>query len=80
VNDQSLVELNYAQLLAMADNGGNCGGIAVEIASPVAAQKKYDPGATDREINIGNIMPIAGQPRPMPRSERLTPRISRSQR
>ena len=31
------------------------GGIAAVIASPVAAQKKYDPGATDREIKIGNI-------------------------
>ena len=25
-----------------------------------AAQKKYDPGATDSEIKIGNIMPYSG--------------------
>src|SRR4030081_3391313 len=27
---------------------------------PAAAQKKYDPGATDSEIKIGNIMPYSG--------------------
>jgi hypothetical protein len=26
----------------------------------VAAEKKYDPGATDSEIKIGNIMPYSG--------------------
>ena len=26
----------------------------------VAAEKKYDPGATDNEIKIGNIMPYSG--------------------
>ena len=26
-------------------------------ANPAAAEKKYDPGATDNEIKIGNIMP-----------------------
>ncbi len=29
-------------------------------ADPAAAQKKYDPGATDSEIKIGNIMPYSG--------------------
>jgi branched-chain amino acid transport system substrate-binding protein len=29
-------------------------------ANPAAAQKKYDPGVTDREIKIGNIMPYSG--------------------
>jgi branched-chain amino acid transport system substrate-binding protein len=29
-------------------------------ANPAAAQKKYDPGATDSEIRIGNIMPYSG--------------------
>jgi branched-chain amino acid transport system substrate-binding protein len=29
-------------------------------AAPAAAQKKYDPGATDSEIRIGNIMPYSG--------------------
>ena len=32
-------------------------GISVQ---PVFAQKKYDPGATDTEIKIGNIMPYSG--------------------
>jgi len=32
----------------------------VLISSPAAAQKKYDPGATDTEIKIGNIMPYTG--------------------
>jgi branched-chain amino acid transport system substrate-binding protein len=35
-------------------------GIAAVAASPVAAQKKYDPGASDGEIKIGNIMPYSG--------------------
>ncbi len=29
-------------------------------ASPVLAQKKYDPGASDKEIKIGNINPYSG--------------------
>src|SRR5437773_7072521 len=28
--------------------------------APAAAQKKYDPGATDAEIKIGNTMPYSG--------------------
>src|SRR6266852_118105 len=35
-------------------------GIAAVVASPVAAQKKYDPGANDSEIKVGNIMPYSG--------------------
>jgi len=35
-------------------------GIAAAVASPVAAQKKYDPGASDSEIKIGNTMPYSG--------------------
>jgi branched-chain amino acid transport system substrate-binding protein len=27
---------------------------------PVAAEKKYDPGASDNEIKVGNIMPYSG--------------------
>ena len=27
---------------------------------PALAQKKYDPGASDTEIKIGNIMPYSG--------------------
>ncbi len=34
-------------------------GLAV-LATPARAQKKYDTGATDREIKIGNIMPYSG--------------------
>src|SRR3977135_2208940 len=32
----------------------------VVASNPAAAQKKYDPGATDSEIRIGNIMPYSG--------------------
>src|SRR5258707_11515092 len=35
-------------------------GIAALVASPVAAQKKYDQGASDKEIKVGNIMPYSG--------------------
>jgi branched-chain amino acid transport system substrate-binding protein len=34
-------------------------GLAVSM-NPAAAQKKYDPGVTDSEIKIGNIMPYSG--------------------
>src|SRR5260221_5622982 len=33
---------------------------AVLIATAASAQKKYDPGASDTEIRIGNIMPYSG--------------------
>ena len=32
----------------------------VLVTAPALAQKKYDPGATDTEIKIGNIMPYSG--------------------
>ena len=32
----------------------------VTLASPALAQKKYDPGASDTEIKVGNIMPYSG--------------------
>jgi branched-chain amino acid transport system substrate-binding protein len=32
----------------------------IAAATPAAAQKKYDPGVTDSEIRIGNIMPYSG--------------------
>jgi branched-chain amino acid transport system substrate-binding protein len=35
-------------------------GLAVATATPASAQKKYDTGATDTEIKIGNIMPYSG--------------------
>ena len=34
--------------------------LAAMPASEAAAQKKYDPGASDTEIKIGNIMPYSG--------------------
>src|SRR5258707_6591593 len=34
--------------------------LAIAVASTANAQKKYDPGATDTEIKIGNIMPYSG--------------------
>ena len=42
-------------LIAAALLGG--GALA---ASPAAAQKKYDPGASDTEIKIGNTNPYSG--------------------
>lgn len=47
----------------MAANRGILLALALALsatANPAAAQKKYDPGATDREIKIGNIMPYSG--------------------
>jgi len=34
--------------------------LAASVATAASAQKKYDPGATDTEIKIGNIMPYSG--------------------
>src|SRR5580658_8741578 len=34
--------------------------LATAVASTAHAQKKYDPGATDTEIKVGNIMPYSG--------------------
>lgn len=34
--------------------------LAVAVAAPASAQKKYDPGASDTEIKIGNINPYSG--------------------
>src|ERR1700743_3147662 len=34
--------------------------LAASLASAANAQKKYDPGATDTEIKIGNIIPLSG--------------------
>src|SRR5213595_2615362 len=33
---------------------------AAALAGPALAQKKYDPGASDTEIKVGNIMPYSG--------------------
>ena len=46
--------LNNVQSLALA------GLLAASMATAASAQKKYDPGATDTEIKVGNIMPYSG--------------------
>ena len=46
--------LNYAMLPAIVL------GLAVAAGGPATAQKKYDTGATDTEIKIGNINPYSG--------------------
>ncbi len=46
--------LDHAKTIALA------GLLATAIAGPASAEKKYDPGATDTEIKIGNIMPYSG--------------------
>jgi hypothetical protein len=38
--------------------------LAVALAAatnPATAQKRYDPGASDTEVKIGNIMPYSGR-------------------
>jgi len=45
--------LSYARSAALA-------GCLVLVASAANAQKKYDPGVTDTEIKVGNIMPYSG--------------------
>ena len=34
--------------------------LVTALAGTASAQKKYDPGATDTEIKVGNIMPYSG--------------------
>src|SRR5438309_5165103 len=34
--------------------------LAAELTSPALAQKKYDPGASDKEIKVGNTNPYSG--------------------
>src|SRR4029077_16876059 len=34
--------------------------VAALVATAASAQKRYDPGASDTEIKIGNIMPYSG--------------------
>jgi ABC-type branched-subunit amino acid transport system substrate-binding protein len=46
--------LSYARTAALAAS------LAIAVASAAHAQKKYDPGATDTEIKVGNIMPYSG--------------------
>jgi branched-chain amino acid transport system substrate-binding protein len=50
----------HHSVLSHAKSLGLAGLLAVALASTASAQKKYDPGATDTEIKIGNIMPYSG--------------------
>ena len=45
---------------ALTTLSGTALALAFALASPVHAQKKYDPGATDAEIKVGNILPYSG--------------------
>ncbi len=46
--------LKHVKSIALA------GLLAASVATAASAQKKYDPGATDTEIKVGNIMPYSG--------------------
>src|SRR5258708_11627536 len=48
------MQMNKRMLLA------SIAGLAVSVAGPALAQKKYDAGATDTEIKIGNTNPYSG--------------------
>src|SRR6267378_3849773 len=50
----------HYRILSHATSAALAGLLAVAFASSANAQKKYDPGATDTEIKIGNIMPYSG--------------------
>ena len=50
----------HYRILKHATSVALAGLLAVAVASAANAQKKYDPGATDTEIKIGNIMPYSG--------------------
>ncbi|MES5481726.1 ABC transporter substrate-binding protein [Bradyrhizobium sp. INPA03-11B] len=49
--------LSYANCVASAALAGL---LTITVAGAANAQKKYDPGATDTEIKVGNIMPYSG--------------------
>jgi branched-chain amino acid transport system substrate-binding protein len=46
--------------LSQAKSVAVAGLFALAVTSAAGAEKKYDPGATDTEIKIGNIMPYSG--------------------
>jgi branched-chain amino acid transport system substrate-binding protein len=50
----------HSHILNRAATIAFTGILAVSLASTAHAQKKYDPGATDTEIKLGNIMPYSG--------------------
>src|ERR1700761_1884323 len=49
-----------SHVLSHAKSAMLAGLLAVAVASSAHAQKRYDPGVTDTEIKIGNIMPYSG--------------------
>src|ERR1700688_3382280 len=50
----------HHRVLSHAKSAALAGLLAFAVAGAANAQKKYDPGATDTEIKIGNIMPYSG--------------------
>ena len=52
--------LSHIKVLSHAKSAALAILVAASFASAASAQKKYDPGATDTEIKIGNIMPYSG--------------------
>jgi branched-chain amino acid transport system substrate-binding protein len=50
----------HYRFLSHAKSAVLAGLLAASVATAANAQKKYDPGATDTEIKIGNIMPYSG--------------------
>src|SRR5689334_2700320 len=52
---ERLMRLNKRELLTSI-----AAGVATAVAGPALAQKKYDPGASDTEIKIGNTNPYSG--------------------
>src|ERR1700726_1768166 len=50
----------HHRVLSHAKSALLAGLLAASVASTANAQKKYDPGATDTEIRIGNIMTYSG--------------------
>src|SRR3984885_10568167 len=49
-----------SHVLSHAKSAMLAGLLAIAVTSAANAQKRYDPGATDTEIKIGNIMPYSG--------------------
>jgi branched-chain amino acid transport system substrate-binding protein len=52
--------LSHIKVLSHAKSAALAILVAASFAGAASAQKKYDPGATDTEIKIGNIMPYSG--------------------
>jgi branched-chain amino acid transport system substrate-binding protein len=50
----------HSHILSYVKSAALAGLLAASVVSAANAQKKYDPGATDTEIKIGNIMPYSG--------------------